>query len=92
MSLPDDHRLTQAARDGAVAAILLSLANALAVKVGTDGVDVITVAKATVPIEVGLWIHTELCKHKHAVIAIIEADVAARRGELVPAAVEAEEV
>jgi hypothetical protein len=71
MSIPDQHRLTQAPRAGAVAALLLSLADALAVKVGSDGTDVITVAKSPVPLELGRWLHAELCKHKREVIAAI---------------------
>jgi hypothetical protein len=56
-----------------LAAALLNLAAAMGVLVGTDGVDVVTVAQSPVPLETGRWIHAELCKHKHAVIDIIAA-------------------
>jgi hypothetical protein len=56
------------------AMLLLRLADLLAIKVGCDGRDVITVARAPVPLAVGRWIHVELCKHKQAVIQIIEAE------------------
>jgi len=57
-----------------VAALLLSLAGALAVRVGTDGCDIITVARSPVPLEVGRWLHAELCRHRAAVISIIQAE------------------
>jgi hypothetical protein len=64
----------------AEAQLLLSLADALAIKVGFSGTDVVTVARAPVPLAVGRWIHVELCKHKRAVIEIIQQENAARTG------------
>ena len=66
----------------AKALLLLSLANALAIKVGSDGQNLITVSSAPVPLEVGRWLHAELCKHKAAVIALIENENAARTGAM----------
>jgi hypothetical protein len=60
------------------ATALLDKALALGIRVGTDGDEVITVAQSPVPLEVGRWLHAELCKHKREVIAAIEADAAAR--------------
>ena len=58
----------------AEAQLLLSLADALAIKVGFSGTDVVTVARSPVPLEVGRWLHTELCKHSRAVIEIIQQE------------------
>ena len=59
---------------------LLLLADALGIKVGSDGVDVVTVSTSRVPLETSRWLHTQLCKHKRAVIGIIERDIATRTG------------
>jgi hypothetical protein len=59
---------------------LLLLADALAIKVGSDGIDVITVSRSPVPLEVGRWLHAELTKHKREVIAAILNENAARMG------------
>jgi hypothetical protein len=56
------------------AMLLLRLADLLAIKVGCDGRDVITVARSPVPVEVSRWVHVELCKRKRAVIKIIEQE------------------
>jgi hypothetical protein len=58
----------------AKARLLLSLADALAIKVGSDGQNLITIARSPVPLEVGRWLHAELAKHKQAVIDIIQAE------------------
>jgi hypothetical protein len=70
---------------------LLTAAQALGIAVGSNGSDVITIARSPVPLELGRWFHSELCKHRAAVIAIIENENAARTGRLVPDAVEDEE-
>jgi hypothetical protein len=57
---------------------LLLLADALAIKVGSDGIDVITVSSGTGDLEVGRWLHAELVKHKREVIAAIMSENAAR--------------
>jgi hypothetical protein len=61
-----------------VAAFLLTAADAVGLKVGSDGVDVVTVAPSPVPFELGRWLHAQLCEHKAAVIDIIERENAAR--------------
>jgi hypothetical protein len=63
--------LTQAARADAAAAFLLTTADALAIKVATDGVDVITISTTRVPFETIRWLEAELVKNKQAVIAAI---------------------
>jgi hypothetical protein len=60
------------------AMLLLRLADALAIKVGYVGTDVITVTRSSVPLEVGRWLHAELSKHKRAVTEIIQQENAAR--------------
>jgi hypothetical protein len=47
---------------------------ALLLKVGCNDRDVVTVTRSSVPLAIGRWIHVELCKHKQAVIKIIEAE------------------
>jgi hypothetical protein len=54
--------------------LLLTEAAGLGIKIGTDGVHVVTVSTSRVPLEVSRRIHAELAKHKAAVIAIIEAE------------------
>jgi hypothetical protein len=66
---------------------LLLLADALGIKVGSDGTDVVTVSTSRVPLEASRLLHIELCKHKQAVIEVIQQEA---RGELVPNAVDAE--
>jgi hypothetical protein len=53
---------------------LLLLADALGIKVGSDGVDVVTVSTSRVPFEVSRWLHVELCKRSRDVSKIIEAE------------------
>ena len=59
------------------ATLLLAAAAALNIKVGTDGVDVITVS-TRVPLAVIRWIEDELVKNKPAVIAVIQRENAGR--------------
>jgi hypothetical protein len=81
------HGFAQAPRADGVAAFLLAAADTLGIKVGYVGDDVITVAPGVSP-ELSYWLHVELAKRAPAVIAIIEDENAARRGELVPDAFE----
>ena len=64
------------------ATFVLAAADELNIKVGTDGVDVITISTRLVPLEVGRWIHGELAKNKRAVIAAIQRENAARTGAM----------
>jgi hypothetical protein len=58
---------------------LLLLADALAIKVGSDGQNLITVSRARVPPEASRLLHNELCRHRAAVIEIIERENAGGR-------------
>jgi hypothetical protein len=62
----------------AKALLLLRLAAGLGMQIGTDGVEVVTICTSRVPSKIGRWIHAELCKHKHEVIAAIMSETAAR--------------
>jgi hypothetical protein len=55
---------------------LLLLANTLGVKVASNGINVITVTRSSVPPEVGRWLHNELAKQPAAVLAVIRAEAA----------------
>jgi hypothetical protein len=79
-------------RELRTAAFILDAADELNIKVGTNGVDVITVTTTRVPFETIRWLHAELVKHKREVIAAIISENAARTGELVPDAFDTEGV
>jgi len=68
------------AKARAVAAFLLDAADSLNVKVGTDGISVITVSTSRVPVATVTALERELVKNKRAVIALIESENAARTG------------
>ena len=58
-------------RAAAVAAFLLDAADALAIKVGTDGENVVTISTTRVPFAAIRWLEAELVNHKREVIAAI---------------------
>jgi hypothetical protein len=74
MPIHDDQELTQAARDEAVAAFLLSEAKNLGVRVGTDGENLVTVTTRRIPAATIIALEHELVRHKQAVIAAIVAE------------------
>ena len=74
------------------ARFILEEATALGIHVGTNGDELLMIAPLRIPREVRAWFEVELAKHKAAVIAIIQAENAARTGEFVPDAVDAENV
>jgi hypothetical protein len=70
---------SKAARSTATAEFLLIAAASLNVKVGTDGENLVTLSRG-VPVGVINALERALTENKAAVIAAIEADVAARAG------------
>jgi hypothetical protein len=58
----------------AKALLILRQAQALGIKIATDGVDVIVLAPMRVPGDVRRWFETALHRHKAAVIDIIQAE------------------
>ena len=67
------------AKARAVAAFLLDAADSLNVKVGTDGISVITVSTSRVPVATVTALERELVKPKRAVIAAIMLENAAQQ-------------
>jgi hypothetical protein len=89
MSAADQER----ACNRAVARFLLTTASAWGIKVGTDGVNVSTVATTRgVPAATIFALERELVKHRRPVIEEIYHENAARTGGLVPDAFDAEGV
>jgi hypothetical protein len=75
----------------AAAMFILDEATALDIHVGTDGSELVMLTPLRVPRDVRRWFEAELEKYRADVIEIIQQQNAARTGELVPDAFDAEE-
>jgi hypothetical protein len=72
------------------AAFILREAQLMGIRVGTDGNELVMIAPMRVPRETRLWFETKLYEYKAEIIDFIQRENAARTGELVPDAVDAE--
>ena len=60
------------------AAFILREAQALGIRIGTDGDELILVAPLRVPRDVRVWFETQLEEHRAEIIAIIQREKAGR--------------